>query len=118
MANADEFIVVVADQRSVYKLSVASTISGKRLEEIIQKVLLATPAGIQAGIEAIKRAGLYEAPLKYARFEGEAIRLLIRRWSGILISKLVPRKNYAANWILILIDETPVDCCATVCRAT
>jgi predicted oxidoreductase (fatty acid repression mutant protein) len=41
---ADSLIAAVAERRSVYKLSGETTISKERLEEIVQKVLLATPS--------------------------------------------------------------------------
>ncbi|KIX10234.1 uncharacterized protein Z518_01315 [Rhinocladiella mackenziei CBS 650.93] len=42
--TADSLISAVAERRSVYRLSNESSISKKRLEELIQKVLLATPS--------------------------------------------------------------------------
>ncbi|KIX94530.1 uncharacterized protein Z520_09916 [Fonsecaea multimorphosa CBS 102226] len=41
---ADSLIAAVAERRSVYKLSGETTISKERLEDIVQKVLLATPS--------------------------------------------------------------------------
>lgn len=41
---SDQLISAVADRRSFYQLSDESTISDSRLEELVQKVLLATPS--------------------------------------------------------------------------
>ncbi|KAH8799736.1 putative oxidoreductase [Xylogone sp. PMI_703] len=44
MPTPDEFIAAVAERRTIYPLTNESTISNKRLEEIVQKVILATPS--------------------------------------------------------------------------
>lgn len=42
--TADSFISAVASRQSIYNLSAESSVTRERLEEIVQKVLLATPS--------------------------------------------------------------------------